>query len=92
MDALDDLAAIAWVAATYNGTDIPAGVESYAQTMEQSPALTVADAVVMVKAADVAQPKKNDVIAWGGTTYKVVAVLRGDGLTWRLAVNKRVVQ
>ncbi|MFP5259301.1 MAG: hypothetical protein ACLGQH_09780 [Acidobacteriota bacterium] len=81
-------------AATYNGAACSVIVESYAQTMEQSPSLTVADAVIYVRGQEVPQPAKKDVVAWDGVSYVVAAILSGDGqgLTWKLAVNKRVVQ
>lgn len=80
--------------ASYNGADVSIVVERYSQTVEQSPGLTLADAVIYVRGLDVPQPKKKDVVAWGGTSYLVVNVLEGDGqgLTWKLACNKLAVQ
>lgn len=80
--------------ATYNSTDCSVIVESYAQTVEQSPGLTVADAVIYVRGLEVPQPQKKDTVVFGGVAYIVASVLEGDGqgLTWKLAVNRRVVQ
>lgn len=79
---------------TYNGSPVTVLVESYGQTTEQTPGVRLPDATVYVLAADVPQPKRKDVIAWGGVSYQVVAAPESDGqrVAWRLTVNQQVVQ
>lgn len=93
-DAFDDLADTFGVQATYNGVDIMAIVESYGQVVEQNPGVRHPDAIVYVRGLDVPQPKRNDVMVFGGVAYIVVGDPEADGLmaSWKLSVNKRAVQ
>jgi hypothetical protein len=94
IDAAGDLFDDLGEPATYNGTAITILVESYGQTAEQSPGIRMPDATVYVRGADVAQPKKNDTVAWGGSSYRVVGDPEADGqrTVWKLTVNRNVVQ
>ncbi len=88
-DLLDDLGE----PATYNGTDITVLVESYGQVTEQSPGVRVPDATIYVRGLDVPQPRKNDVVTWGGKSYRVVGDPEADGgrVAWKLILNRQLV-
>ena len=93
-DAASDLFEALGEPALYNGTVITVMVGGYGQTTEQTPGVRMPDAIVYVRGADVPHPKRNDVITWGGSSYRVVGDPEADGqaITWKLTCNKQVVQ
>lgn len=79
---------------TYNGSPLTVLVESYGQTTEQTPGVRHLAAVAYVRAVDVAQPRRNDVLTFGGVSYLVTGDPEADGqrVTWKLSLTRRAVQ
>lgn len=81
------------VAATYNGNAVTVCVNGYDTTIEQYPEVWAAAATVDIRASEITgRPAVGDTVVFDGTTYQVADVLRGDELSWTLALTKEMVR
>lgn len=75
-----------------SAASIPADV-TYGKNLEDpawKPLGTRASAILSVKAADVPDPQYKDTVLIEGVTWTVVRALEGDGLTWKLEIERDV--
>ena len=79
---------------TYNGVDITAIVDSHDFGYEQYPEVRNAEVSLLVKSADVSDPKAGDSVILGEDTYQVYDPVERDpmGLFFRLALGRQMVR
>ena len=71
---------------TYNGADIKAIVD-YEENPDEQAGAALAQAVIEIRASDVADPTYRDTVVIGSVTWHVRRVLGGDGFTWRVRIQ-----
>lgn len=79
--------------ATYNGVEVTICINGYDTTIEQYPEVWAAAATIDVRASDISgRPKVGDTVVFDSITYQVGDILRGDELSWTLALTKEMVR
>lgn len=77
-------------AITFDGRTIYAIPTGYGIRLENYPEAEIADAVIVVQAADVESPEVGTAVRLGRVDYVVSDILEGNGLTWSLALARKV--